>query len=1017
MDPSSRELLSRLGYLDCGSFLTPADFERPSEFSHIFRRAVSTFDLVGVLALGPEHGGVSTPVVYVAQGATVAEADRIHRQVWNQNVAPFVIVQTPADGLILYAGFRCSPDREDNVLTVVDHLDDALDQLDALRLPAVLDGTVWRAHPDALSSKGRVDWKLLGNLRDLAKELTAQDLDKRVAHALIGKFVFLRYLRDRAILTDARFEAWGLQPDAVFSRHCTREAIEELLIHLDAWLNGSVFPLDLASPGAPDNSQIQLVASVFAGDDVDGQLHLDFKAYDFSFIPIETLSIIYEQFLDIEGRQRSMGAYYTPLPLVNFLLEEVDEYRSVAAPCRILDPSCGSGAFLVQCFRRLVERERSRVGQDALTPFHLSALLTSTIFGVDRDQDACRVTELSLVLTLLDYVTPPDLMAHPTFRLPSLSERNVFEADFFDADSGFANAAEEKFDIVVGNPPWFRLGEGADDAAANAWAAANASKCPVTERQVAEAFAWKALDHLGPDGVAGLIVPSMSLYKAPASFRAAFFSTAHMHSVGDFSNLREVLFGGRGRQPAASLVYGLRNESVSNEESIVMFAPSVINQESNRPAPGHRMDTWSLVVNASEVSLVDRTEAAKGAAVTWKLGAYGSRRDAILMTRLHDSVPTLGEFLELRGLHASEGPQLRASMDAREQLDSAPEFKGQRRVVTNNLGSFGRLFAFPEVALEVVPADLDSVRRGRKRTPLQACRPPHVLVNAGRAWAIFSDEFLIPAARQLGISGAPEQRDNLILLTLFLNSDFLAYWEFLTTGQAGIYGALATLKSLRATPCPLGSLEPTERQEWLRLHERLVDNSRARIHHEQSGSLSNAVRQSAESLETEQRVLLEELNRRVSQLLGLTTQERWLVEDLVHVRKHVIEGKVSREAVDPPTEADLEGYANALEGELDSFLRSRAKHDVSCMCGKRAGIVSIRLHGQTLDNLEPFRLDQVFDRLHAHHNPAWLYFDRNLLLFDDHAAHFLKPAQRIWWTRSQALQDADRLIADSLGGQ
>ena len=44
----------------------------------------------------------------------------------------------------------------------------------------------------------------------------------------------------------------------------------------------------------------------------EGQEHLDFDAYDFSFIPIETLSVIYQQFLHAaeyapgrsEGRER-----------------------------------------------------------------------------------------------------------------------------------------------------------------------------------------------------------------------------------------------------------------------------------------------------------------------------------------------------------------------------------------------------------------------------------------------------------------------------------------------------------------------------------------------------------------------------------------------------------------------------------------------------------------------------------------------------------------------------------------
>jgi hypothetical protein len=47
----------------------------------------------------------------------------------------------------------------------------------------------------------------------------------------------------------------------------------------------------------------------------------------------------------------------------------------------------------------------------------------------------------------------------------------------------------------------------------------------------------------------------------------------------------------------------------------------------------------------------------------------------------------------------------------------------------------------------------------------------------------------------------------------------------------------------------------------------------------------------------------------------------------------------------------------------------------------------------------------------------WLYFDRNLFLYRNDAAYVLKPMQRLWWTRSQALADADELIAETLSGE
>ena len=44
----------------------------------------------------------------------------------------------------------------------------------------------------------------------------------------------------------------------------------------------------------------------------------------------------------------------------------------------------------------------------------------------------------------------------------------------------------------------------------------------------------------------------------------------------------------------------------------------------------------------------------------------------------------------------------------------------------------------------------------------------------------------------------------------------------------------------------------------------------------------------------------------------------------------------------------------------------------------------------------------------------WIYFDRNMHLYRDDRTYLLKPMQRVGWTRSQALLDADEIIAAAL---
>ena len=84
------------------------------------------------------------------------------------------------------------------------------------------------------------------------------------------------------------------------------------------------------------------------------------------------------------------------------MLAELAEGRPLQRGMRVIDPACGSGAFLVQCYRRLIEREFPP--GTTPQPAALRELLVKHIYGVDVEEDACNVAELSLILTLLDYV-------------------------------------------------------------------------------------------------------------------------------------------------------------------------------------------------------------------------------------------------------------------------------------------------------------------------------------------------------------------------------------------------------------------------------------------------------------------------------------------------------------------------------------------------------------------------------------------------------------------------------------
>jgi len=212
--------------------------------------------------------------------------------------------------------------------------------------------------------------------------LKSRGLGLPIIHALIGKYVYIRYLYDRRILSKEWLVENNITLDSVLSRNATLAGLLYLTEVLENRFNGAIFPLPSNIQVTLSDEIVSLVASTFKGDDpVSGQLHLDFEAYDFSYIPVETLSSIYEQFLHSQGTGKKVGAVYTPEPVADYLLCELNESKPLQSGMKILDPCCGSGIFLVLAYRRLIELELAKKPNRTLPkPIELQKILCESIY-------------------------------------------------------------------------------------------------------------------------------------------------------------------------------------------------------------------------------------------------------------------------------------------------------------------------------------------------------------------------------------------------------------------------------------------------------------------------------------------------------------------------------------------------------------------------------------------------------------------------------------------------------------
>jgi hypothetical protein len=168
---------------------------------------------------------------------------------------------------------------------------------------------------------------------------------------------------------------------------------------------------------------------------------------------------------------------------------------------RILDPSCGSGSFLIGAFKYLIDHHvhyltehpnegrfhplfPDLISDDKGTRLSLplkAKILRNNLFGVDIDPQAVEITMMSLYLKALEgekSLLPPKQHLLPELKYNILCGNSLVGTDFpdqghlygeeerdrinrFDWQAGFPDITKSGgFDAVIGNPPWVFTREG-----------------------------------------------------------------------------------------------------------------------------------------------------------------------------------------------------------------------------------------------------------------------------------------------------------------------------------------------------------------------------------------------------------------------------------------------------------------------------------------------------------------------------------------------------------------------------
>ena len=362
---------------------------------------------------------------------------------------------------------------------------------------------------------------LIKHLQQSNPEISALDII-RLSQKILDRILFIAFAEDRGLLP-SRSIAQAYQNQDLYKPHPIWENFKGLFKFIDKGkqslnipaYNGGLFANDPELNRLKVNDDICKAFKNLAEYDFASEVSVTVLGHIFeqSISDIEQLQAAARGDTHIDSKRKQHGVVYTPDHITRFIVEKTlgthlnsafdtlwqqhqngryqrgerkeqwknnkaetafwRDYQKQIRSTRVLDPACGSGAFLVAAFDYL-QAEYNRVN-DMLSQltgsfglFDLNKeILNRNLYGVDLNAESIEITKLSLWLKTAEHGKALNSLkanlhsANSLINDPNYTDK-PFDWSKFDADIQASQADLFKgkhrsgFDVILGNPPYVR---------------------------------------------------------------------------------------------------------------------------------------------------------------------------------------------------------------------------------------------------------------------------------------------------------------------------------------------------------------------------------------------------------------------------------------------------------------------------------------------------------------------------------------------------------------------------------